>query len=451
MSANKNLHKARAVRNDEFYTRRVDIDKELSYYADAFKGMTVYCPCDNPRKSNFVRYFVDNFETLGLKKLIASCYSHPGDLWTPHGDGGFYIEYTGGAFDDVIEHRLRGDGDFRSVECTDLLKESDIVVTNPPFSLFRDFIGWVVGSGKRMVVIGNLGSVMYKDIFALFKRGEIFLGIMGRIGTFMTPDGEKSVNGAWFTNIPNHVHKSPLELTKTYNPVDYPKYDNYDAIEVSKTRDIPIDYDGVMGVPVTFLEKWVPPQFDLTGFMNNPKQTMVNGGKKYARVLIKKSDQFDLVGADFEVADGKHPSIVNPEWTGKLDKGYIDGNRRFGRVLIKKSDQFEIVGAMYSGNDRAVVNGKMKYARVLIKPRPPRFDVVGLMNSGESNDGIRLPNTAHGRPVINGVEKYTRILIKPTTTADFELIGIGRDIAGKGLWRDGKEVWYRCFIQRKTK
>ena len=422
MSANKNLHKARAVRNDEFYTRRVDIDKELGYYADAFKGKTVYCPCDNPRKSNFVRYFVDNFETLGLKKLIASCYSHPGDLWTPHGDGGFYIEYTGGAFDDVIEHRLRGDGDFRSVECTDLLKESDIVVTNPPFSLFRDFIGWVVGSGKRMVVIGNLGSVMYKDIFALFKRGEIFLGITGRIGTFMTPDGEKSVNGAWFTNIPNHVHKSPLELTKTYNPVDYPKYDNYDAIEVSKTRDIPIDYDGVMGVPVTFLEKWVPPQFD-------------------------------VVAASFEVADGQHPSLVNPAWTGKLDRGYINGKRKYDRLLIKKTDQYDLVGFMNNSKLRGapVVNGKMKWARILIKPRPPRFDVVGLMNTNESNDGIRLPNTAHGRPVINGVEKWARILIKPTTTADFELIGSDREIAGSRFWLDGNEKFNRCLIQRNNR
>ncbi len=324
--ANANLTQAKKAKKDEFYTQLSDIERELSHYKEHFRGKTVLCNCDDPRISNFFRYFAYNFEHLGLKRLITTCYKNQNtDLFSMNTcEQAIWLEYFGDKNGDKIPnpdeigiHNFKGDGDFRSAECIELLKQADIVVTNPPFSLFREYVAQLIEYNKKFVIIGHQNAITYKEIFPLIKDNKIWLGygFKGGAGHFISKyedtatagdhrEGMIRVSGVvWFTNLDIDKRHEDLILYKTYNPEDYPKYDNYDAINVDKTSDIPCDYDGVMGVPITFLYKYNPLQFEIVwttdrggdGMIEHLKlphtrfdAPVVNGNGMYKRILIRK-------------------------------------------------------------------------------------------------------------------------------------------------------------------
>ena len=299
MSLNENLRKAKRQKNDEFYTQLSDIENELRHYTGHFLGKVVYCNCDDPRVSNFFHYFSYNFERLGLKKLITACYmNRERDLFSSHDSKrAIWLEYKGnakgGRVPDVRDIGVRdfeGDGDFRSAECIELLKQADIVVTNPPFSLFREYVAQLVQYGKKFLIIGNKNAITYKEIFPLIKDNRIWVGHtpMSKDLLFDLPEGlaqalkatkkqgssYRIIDGVvkgrsqsiWFTNLDHKKRHEDLILYKQYSPEEYPAYDNYDAINVDKTAEIPMDWDQAMGVPITFLDKYNPEQFEILGF-----------------------------------------------------------------------------------------------------------------------------------------------------------------------------------------
>lgn len=322
---NRSLGAARATKQDEFYTQLSDIEKELRHYKSHFKGKTVLCNCDDPRVSNFFHYFSYNFEKLELKRLITTCYqSQQTDLFSKHdADCGIYLEYrgdkNGNRVPDPSEigiHQLKGDGDFRSAECVELLNQADIVVTNPPFSLFREYVGQLVGCDKKFLIIGNHNAITYREVFTLIRDNKVWLGHAHPVA-FVVPDHyeQRSTrswrdangtnwrslgNACWFTNLDIAKRHEDLTLYKRFDQAQYPRYDNYDAIDVSKVADIPMDYSGVMGVPITFLEKHNPAQFEVIGLIagnikglagipsSTGKDGPYLGGKlKYGRILIR--------------------------------------------------------------------------------------------------------------------------------------------------------------------
>lgn len=272
MAKNNNLHKAKTAKNDEFYTQLTDIEKELSHYRAHFKDKIILCNCDDPTWSEFWRYFHLNFEFFGLKKLISTHYSAT--------ELTYKLEYTGGNdtnIEDGIKTNLLQNGDFRSDECIELLKQADIVVTNPPFSLFREYVAQLMAYDKKFIVVGNKNSITYKEIFPLLKNNQIWIGFNSPV-EFKTPEGiTNKINGLsrWFTNLDIIKRHEKLILWQRYYDDNgdksadadtrYPKYDNYDAINVDKVADIPVDYDGVMGVPITFMDKHNPEQFEILG------------------------------------------------------------------------------------------------------------------------------------------------------------------------------------------
>ena len=289
MAKNENLHKAKTAKNDEFYTQLSDIEKEMVHYKDHFKDKTIYCNCDDARESNFFKFFSLNFEKLGLKKLITTGYKADGQ--------GVALIYEGDKngnrlpdTEEITIRPLQGNGDFRSEECIEFLKEADIVVTNPPFSLFREYIAQLMEYGKKFIIIGSQNAITYKEVFPFIKEDKLWLGVSPRSMEFILPNGEKGVvNACWFTNLEHNKRHRPLDLYKHYSN-EYKHYDNYDAIEVSKVCDIPMDYDGVMGVPITFLDKYCPDQFEIVKFRkgNDGKDLSINGIAPYFRILIKK-------------------------------------------------------------------------------------------------------------------------------------------------------------------
>ena len=312
---NTNLHNAKKAKNDEFYTQLSDIEKEMAHYKEFFKGKIVYCNCDDARESNFFKFFANNFESLGLKKLISTGFKENGKgvklVYEGDKNGNFMVDD-----EEVAVTELEGNGDFRSEECVELLKECDVVVTNPPFSLFREYVAQLMEYGKKFIIVGNGNAVTYKEIFPYIKNNELWIGASKGIGgkfSFIVPNDYDNkfvyeengvrlgqVNSAcWFTNISHTKRNTPLDLYKKYSADEYPKYDNYNAIE-SKTAEIPMDYDGVIGVPITFLDKYCPTQFEIIGLMSGAKgenltngtdgraKFYVNGKGVYARILIKK-------------------------------------------------------------------------------------------------------------------------------------------------------------------
>ena len=314
MAKNSNLHAAKAAKNDEFYTQITDIEKELSNYKDFFKGKVVYCNCDDARESNFFKYFSKNFEFLGLKKLITTGYKAEGK--------GVVLVYEGDKNsnhkvedNEIVVRELEGSGDFRSEECVEFLKEADVVVTNPPFSLFREYIKQLMDYGKKFLVIGSMNAITYKEIFPYIKDNELWLGNQN-VKEFRSPNGEikKFGNILWYTNIQHKKRNTPLDLYKRYSN-EYPKYDNYDAIEVSKVSDIPMDYNGVMGVPITFLDKYCPEQFEIIGGFNGYKESDEANGL--------------LCGTPTEYID-KNGKIKT--WTGPT----INKKTCYYRLLIRK-------------------------------------------------------------------------------------------------------------------
>ena len=294
---NTNLHRAARAKNDEFYTRYDDIEAEVMKYRKQFAGKVVYLPCDDPaeKKSEFWSFFVNNFERFGLKKLIATHYDEDGKaykIWIDSDSSN--DDYIDDA--DALQEDLIGNGDFRSPECVEILKECDIVCTNPPFSLFREFIDVLITNNKQFLIIGNQNAFTYKEVFKLIKANKIWTGY-NMVKKFIQPDGSLKAFGnvCWFTNMSTTKRVEKLVLVKSYNPIDYPKYDSYDAIEVSRVTNIPKDYDGVMGVPITFIDKYNPEQFEILGDSRYHDDSdvandinFINGKGLYRRVLIRR-------------------------------------------------------------------------------------------------------------------------------------------------------------------
>ena len=383
MASNNDLGAAKTAKKDEFYTQLTDIEKEMRYYRKHFKGKTVFCNCDDPFESNFFKYFVLNFNRLGLKKLIATGYATSpisgqqlslfdvvgGDesirnkpykaivtkVYDTTGDGGVDMFDVAELFkqheNELVE--LEGDGDFRSEECLALLDEADIVVTNPPFSLFREYVNVLVEHEKHFIIIGNVNAITYKEFFPLLKDNKVWIGASIHSGdrAFYVPD-DYPLNAAgcgvddsgrrfirvkgvrWYTNLDLKQRHEEMILVKRYSPEAYPHFDNYDAINVNKTADIPCDYDGVMGVPITFLDRYSPEQFEIVGytakdmgvecfkFYQDLEQSM--NGKPFVRNM--KSARFS-------------PMISVPERPSKTcyrasnADGYL--LKTYGRVLIR--------------------------------------------------------------------------------------------------------------------
>lgn len=333
VATNKTLQQARKAKSDEFYTRLADIEKELKHYRKHFKDKVVLCNCDDPRVSNFFHFFSYNFEKLGLKKLITTCYKNQNmDLFSRHDDkAAIYLEYEGDKNDNKVPdpeeigiQHLQGDGDFRSPECIELLKQADIVVTNPPFSLFREYVGQLIEHQKKFLVVGTWNAITYRDIFNLIQSDSLWIGVNSNrnFSGFIVPEhyplhgtearvdehGNRVVssnNTCWFTNLENAKRHENLPLFRTFDPEEHPEYDNYHAIEVNQVVNIPVDYEGVMGVPITFLNKYNP-------------------------------DQFEIVGSDADVKEGLLPELVKSSWDGKIDRAYLNGKRMYARLFIKR-------------------------------------------------------------------------------------------------------------------
>ncbi len=359
--ANSNLTNAKRAKNDEFYTQYHDIEKEVSAYLDynpdVFKGKTILLPCDDPEWSNFTKFFAQNFDRFGLKKLISTSYAVDSkkykinyqptlfELNDPQYDykktkkhGKIFIldhDKSGDGRIDVNDlewQYLQGDGDFKSDEIKKLRDEADIIVTNPPFSMFREFLSWILEAEKHFLLIGSINAITYKEVFPLIKENRMWLGATGYANdmVFAVPkdakiaekDREKAAklgyigdytrlgNSCWFTNLDHGRRHQPLQLMTEAEVVKFglkkpfEKYDNYNAIDIPYIKYIPKDYIGVMGVPISFLDKYSP-------------------------------DQFEIVGSDYYVKDGLLPELKKPEWKGKLDRGYINNKRLFSRIFIK--------------------------------------------------------------------------------------------------------------------
>ena len=347
--ANKNLNAAKVAKKDEFYTQLSDIERELQHYWQHFRGKVVLCNCDDPYESNFFKYFALRFNQLGLKKLICTCYNgspvqgnelllrfEPWDDEAEIKKKAYKVEITevkdlngDGAVDlSDVRYLLQNDknvlstlqtGDFRDPECIELLKQADIVVTNPPFSLFREYIGQLMEYGKKFLIIGNQNNVTYKEIFPLLMENKVWLGYKTGDMAFKVPDdyearetrywqdetGQKwrsLGNICWFTNLDHNKRHEMLDLVCRYSSEEYPAYDNYNAINVNKVDNIPYDFDGAMGVPITFLDKYSPDQFDIlnandyrkkesipikTHGLIKDKEGAINGKPTYARILIR--------------------------------------------------------------------------------------------------------------------------------------------------------------------
>ncbi len=316
---NSSLHRAKNSKKDEFYTQLSDIERELKHYKKHFKNKVVYCNCDDPRVSNFFHYFSYNFEKLGLKKLITTCYQNQArDLFSKHDkEQAIYLEYEGDKNGNNVPDpeeigivHLKGDGDFRNEESIELLKQADIVVTNPPFSLFREYIGQLIEYDKKFLIVGHQNAITYKEVFKLVKENKVWLGVdNGGTKWFAVKDDydiktesrKKIVDGqkyfsmgnvVWFTNLENSKRNEELILYKKYNAEDYPTYDNYDGINVNKVAEIPVDFNGAMGVPITFLYKYNPKQFEIVKFRkgDDNKDLSINGKYPYFRILIRKKN-----------------------------------------------------------------------------------------------------------------------------------------------------------------
>lgn len=343
MARNRNLHDAAIAKKDEFYTQLKDIENELKHYREYFAGKTILCNCDDPYESNFFKYFAMNFNTLKLKKLIATSYRGSPIVYTelplfpelekekieirpPYkAEITEFKDYNGDGAEDLSDVEwllqnkkdscklLKGDGDFRSSECIDYLKEADIVVTNPPFSLFREFVATLIKYDKKFIIIGNKNAITYKEIFSLIAQNKLWIGVtpMSKEVYFDVPQSyideglekkkDRSIvkvdgkymarsQSIWFTNLDNKKRHEDIALFRNYTPKAYPKYDNYDAIDVSKVVDIPCDWNGIMGVPITFLDKYNPNQFEIIKFRkgDDDKDLSINGKCPYFRILIRR-------------------------------------------------------------------------------------------------------------------------------------------------------------------
>lgn len=386
-SHNHDLHTANKAKKDEFYTQLTDIEKEMRYYRKHFKGKTVLCNCDDPFESNFFKYFVLNFNRLGLKKLIATCYAtspianqqlslfdvvdgnEPVEnkpykavvtkVYDTTGDGGVDMFDVAELFkqheNELTE--LEGDGDFRSAECLALLDEADIVVTNPPFSLFREYVSVLMEHEKHFIIIGNVNAITYKEFFPLIRDNKVWIGAsihsgdrkfyvpddypLNASGCGIDEDGRRyiRVKGVrWYTNLDIKQRHEELILVKKYagHEDEYPTYDNYDAINVDKVKDIPYDFMGVMGVPITFLDKYNPDQFELVAFRKG------TDGKDLAYTRERERESARTSGFSLDEWETLNPSLTLLPGVIKNAEGAIDGRRTYARILIRQINAKEV-------------------------------------------------------------------------------------------------------------
>lgn len=327
MSKNNNLHAAKTAKNDEFYTRFDDINFEINLaehgYRPFFKDKVVYCNCDDPEESNFWKFFKARFNGLKLKKLISTHYDQ-------EGKSSYKLEYDG---ERVVKTELEGNGDFRSPECVELLKESDVVVTNPPFSLFRDFIGLLMEYNKKFAIIGNMNAITYKEVFPLIKENKIWLGY-SQPKIFIQPDGseKKFGNILWYTNLDIPKRHEPMLLgwkfEKGLEMGIYQKYDNYDAYNVDKVCQIPRDYDGVLGVPITFLDKYCPEQFEILNA--NDYRTSDNVPKKSHGLIKDKEGYIREREREQPMLESASRELLAPG----ADGWHINGKRKYARIFV---------------------------------------------------------------------------------------------------------------------
>lgn len=361
---NSNLTRAKREKNDEFYTQLSDVEAELRHYREHFEGKTVYCNCDDPFQSAFFKHFALNFNVLGLKLLMTTSF-------TPEGAKLYRLyemkDVTGDERVDLYDaleltkvDDLEGDGDFRSPECLEILDMADIVVTNPPFSLFREYVAQLVEHDKKFLIIGNLNAITYKEIFPLIKEGKMWLGpsissgdrkfhvpddyVIRTTNSGTDPDGRKWVRVAgvrWYTNLSHAKRNRPLDLFRSYydDPSKYPKYDNYDAIEVSRVVNIPEDYFGVMGVPITFLDKHCPAQFEILGLTTGRDEFGIGPSKRYRNPIQVSSDRSKSNGSKANTRatllhSGKPSGIY---YTADNADGYLC--IVYARILIQRKDQ----------------------------------------------------------------------------------------------------------------
>lgn len=370
MAKNDNLHKAKDAKNDEFYTRIEDVAEELRHYKKHFAGKVVLCNCDDPTWSAFWRYFHLNFAELGLKKLISTHY----DRTEPT----YKMEYEGGDDNNVevgVKTLLEGNGDFRNKECLDLLDECDIVVTNPPFSLFREYVAVLMQHQKKFLILGNMNALTYKEIFPLIRDNQLWYGASIHSGDrkFYVPNdyplkasgcgvdnnGQKfiRVKGVrWYTNLDYKARHEKLVLWKNYTPEEYPKYDNYDAINVNKYSEIPCDYDGVMGVPITFIDYYCPEQFEIVAFRKG------NDGKDlvFTREREREFNRTFVSLYDVDSWDDKKCRRQN-QW-----ETYLRENNN--QTEIEAVDYFYplSIKSRAAGTMNGLINGKETYRRILI-------------------------------------------------------------------------------------
>jgi adenine-specific methyltransferase EcoRI-like protein len=362
---NRTLHAAKATKQDEYYTQLSDIEKELRHYTKHFKNKTVLCNCDDPKVSNFFHYFSHNFEKLELKKLITTCYKNcDADLFSQRTDErGIYLEYNGDRNDNRVPdpdeigiHKLKGDGDFRSEECVKLLEQADIVVTNPPFSLFREYVAQLMKYKKKFVILGNQNAITYTDIFTLIRENKVWLGVNNG-GTkwfevnadydIKTKSRKKVENGRkffsmgsvnWYTNLDIAKRHEELITFEKYDPRKYPRYDNYDAIEVATYKAIPIDYDGAMGVPITFLDKYNPQQFEILGWTRGVDEFDAHPTKRYVNAKQVKPDGTKSNGGKVNTGPTlllkKKPSSTH--YIAENADGYLE--QLYMRIVIKRKN-----------------------------------------------------------------------------------------------------------------
>ena len=375
---NGNLHSAKENKEDEFYTELTEIEKELVNYKDHFKNKTILCNCDDPRASNFFKYFALNFNYFGLKKLISVCYKNQDfDLFSQNDcEKAVYVEYTGSKNDhiptnDELELKeLKGDGDFRSAECIELLKQSDIVITNPPFSLFREYVAQLMQYEKKFLIIGSQNAITYKEIFPLIAQNKMWLGYKAGDMHFKVPDyyapratrfwidenGQKwrsLGNICWYTNLDITKRHEDLILYETYTPEKYPKYDNYDAINVNKVSEIPKDYDGVMGVPITFLDKYNPDQFEIVAFRKG------NDGKDLVYSLVDNDSE-----ASKQASKLRHTSeFLSRGNSRRCDSTNSEWQKHLSPCMYPSSTS--IAGMIKNAEGK--INGKITYARITIR------------------------------------------------------------------------------------
>ena len=356
MASNKYLKVANKNKNDEFYTQLTDIEKELRHYKEHFKDKIIYCNCDDPRVSNFFKYFYLNFEFFGLKRLITTCYKNQEiDLFSQNNsEKAVWIEYEGGGnidnFDNIKVSELQGDGDFRSDECIEIPKTADIVITNPPFSLFREYVAQLMEYEKKFVIVGHQNAISYKEIFKLIRENKLWLGFgfNAGVGFFINEkyedyatasihkEGMIRVSGVnWFTNIDIKKRHEDILLWKQYTPEEYPKYEKYDAINVDKTNDIPVDYYENIGVPITFLDKYNPNQFEIIAlgivgsceFSNNRQMEILKDGKPTDKFTYNAKGTLYCI---YNPAKDKKPPAFKDCETGALYTSI------YARIIIRR-------------------------------------------------------------------------------------------------------------------